>query len=392
MLQIPEPRWTADGGLNYAAERLVIDHLPLARARARKFFLKRADGCGGSVDDLEGEAMLGLMAAIKHFDPAKGSFGNYAVWWIDAALREFTTRNRSIVKLPRPALNNAPIHAPGQPRPSLPALRFARKYKSTPADTSLDTFEGDALDRVIGTTDNPETAGADHQQSEQRSAMLGAAIGTLNPRECAIITARHGDEEPATLGDLASRFGISAERVRQIEKRAIEKMRGAVAGTVSAPAHSAPLCGRYPGLAPSKDRTDNILRHAVLGRFTLRTTQKTKRDSAVARPVTFAIPSWAIGRHFDHIIAFRRHAATAAGGAPQPQPNNYLDAIGTSLEQVGQPIPGASVPVRPARSRRVQQSPQKPWTPGARTMAEYAAAGFTLAANAAAPISKAAPR
>ncbi|HQT86831.1 MULTISPECIES: sigma-70 family RNA polymerase sigma factor [Acidiphilium] len=271
MLQIPEPKWTADGGLNYSAERLVIDHQPLARARARKYFanMRRSGGCGGSVGDLESEAMLGLMDAIKRFDPSKGfAFGTYAIWWIDAALREFTTRNRSIVRHPRPVATNVPTQCPGQPRPSLPALRFAQKYKSTGADTSLDTFEGDALDRVIGTTENPETNAVDRQQSDQRGAVLTAAIATLKPREQEIITARHGDDEPATLGELAERFGVSAERVRQIESAALDKIRRYVRNASGQrPAHQTGYDRQIAVMRPAKEATDNILRHCVSGSF-----------------------------------------------------------------------------------------------------------------------------
>ncbi|HQT86367.1 sigma-70 family RNA polymerase sigma factor [Acidiphilium rubrum] len=276
MLQIPEPKWTADGGLNYSAERLVVDHQPLARARARKYFanMRRSGGCGGSVDDLESEAMLGLMDAIKRFDPSKGfAFGTYAVWWIDAALREFTTRNRSIVRHPRPALNYAGTGAPDQPKPSIAARRFTGAYKPIGADTSLDAFEGDTLDRIIGTTENPETTAADRQQSNQRRALLASAIDTLTARERAIIAARHGDDEPATLGDLATRFGISAERVRQIEVVGVSKIKLYVRSIAAKAAHlNSPrrVAAEVEGIAamrPSVDPIDNVLRHCVSGSF-----------------------------------------------------------------------------------------------------------------------------
>jgi len=276
MLQIPEPKWTADGGLNYSAERLVIDHQPLARARARKYFAKmrHSGGCGGSVDDLEGEAMLGLMDAIKRFDPSKGfAFGTYAIWWIDAALREFTTRNRSIVRQPRPVLAKAAQSVSGEPKPSLPVLRFTGTYKSSGPDASTDAVEGDALDHLIGTTENPETTAADRQQTDYRAGVLAASIGTLKPREREIIAARHGDDEPATLGELATRLGISAERVRQIEATALSKITLYVRSIAAKTAHRnsprkvANFIDGIAALRPSEDPIDNILRHCVSGRF-----------------------------------------------------------------------------------------------------------------------------
>jgi RNA polymerase sigma-32 factor len=271
MLQIDAPKWTAEGGLNYSAERLVVDHQPLARARARKYFVKmrRAGGCGGSVDDLEGEALLGLMKAIKRFDPTKGfAFGTYAIWWIDAALREFASRNRSIVRQPRPVLVKAAQPVSGAPKPSLPVLRFTGTYKSSGPDTSTDAVEGDALDHLIGSTANPETTAADRQQTDHRAAMLIAAIGTLNPRERAIVSARHGDDEPATLGELAKEFGISAERVRQIESAALDKINRHVRNAAGTrPAFQTGYDRQIAAMRPSKERTDSILRHCVSGSF-----------------------------------------------------------------------------------------------------------------------------
>lgn len=259
MLQISKPSCTPEHGLNASAMMLVESHIPFARRAASKAS-RRA---GVPFDDLFSAACLGLTDAAPTFDPERGfAFATYALRPVMTRLRGECRLLDSVVKRPRPVRSNAD---PGELKPSLAALHVSVRYTQVAPDTSIDA---DNADDVVGATSDPETTATDRQQHDQRGAMLAAAIATLKPREQEIITARHGDDEPTTLGDLAARFGISAERVRQIESASLDKIRRYVRSTSGLrPAHQTGYDRRIAAMRPAKEATDNILRHCVIGSF-----------------------------------------------------------------------------------------------------------------------------
>jgi len=264
MLQISKPSCSPEHGLNASAMMLVESYIPFARRAASKASRKS----GVPFDDLFSAACLGLTDAAPTFDPERGfAFATYALRPVMTRLRDECRLLASVVKRPRPVRTDAD---PGELKPSLAALHVSVRYTQVAPDTSIDA---DNADDVVGATSDPETTVADRQQSDQRGAVLAAAIATLKPREQEIIAARHSDDEPATLNDLAARFGISAERVRQIEAAALSKItlyvRSAAAKTAhrSSPRKVTNYIDGIAALRPSEDPIDNTLRHCVSGRF-----------------------------------------------------------------------------------------------------------------------------
>lgn len=262
MLQISKPSCSPEHGLNASAMMLVESHIPFARRAASK----AARRSGVSFDDMFSAACLGLTDAAPTFDPDRGfAFATYALRPVMNRLRDECRMASSIVKRPRPTRVDPD---PSEPKPSLSAIKFTGGYKPAIVDTALDAFESDTIDHLIGTSENPETVAADRQQTDRRGAILAAAIATLKPREQEIIAARHGDDEPATLGDLAARFGISAERVRQIESAALAKIKRTVRAAAGVrPAFRTGYDRQIAAMCPAKEATDNILRHSVIGSF-----------------------------------------------------------------------------------------------------------------------------
>lgn len=264
MLQISKPSCSAEHGLNASAMMLVERHIPFARRAASKASCK----FGVPFEDLFSAACMGLTDAAPTFDPDRGfAFATYAMRPVMTRLRNECRLLASVVKRPRPQRTDAD-HS--EPKPSLAALHVSVRYTQVAPDTSIDA---DNADDVVGATSDPETTVADRQQHDQRGTMLAAAIATLKPREQEIITARHGDDEPATLGDLAVRFGISAERVRQIEAAALSKITLFVRSAAAKMAHRnsprkvANYVDGIAALRPSEDPIDNTLRHCVSGSF-----------------------------------------------------------------------------------------------------------------------------
>jgi RNA polymerase sigma-32 factor len=259
MLQISKPSCTPEHGLNASAMMLVESHIPFARRAASK----ASRNSGVPFDDLFSAACLGLTDAAPTFDPERGfAFATYALRPVMTRLRDECQLLASVVKRARPVRTDAD---PGELKPSLAALHVSVRYTQVTQDTSIDA---DNADDVVGATSDPETTAADRQQSDQRGALLAAAIAMLKPREQEIITARHGDDEPATLGDLATRFGISAERVRQIESASLDKIRHYVRNASGQrPAHQTGYDRQIAAMRPAKEATDNILRHCVIGSF-----------------------------------------------------------------------------------------------------------------------------
>jgi RNA polymerase sigma-32 factor len=234
-----------------AAHKLVTSHLRLVAKIAMGY-----RGYGLPIGDVVSEGNIGLMQAVKRFDPDKGfRLATYAIWWIKASIQEYILRSWSLVKMGttanqkklffnlRKAKGRISALEDGDLRPDQVA-EIARKLgveaheviemnRRLGGDSSLnvqmrDDGSAEWQDLLADETDNQEAILVRSEESENRHAALGQALTVLNPRERRIFEARRLVEEPMTLEELSEEFGVSRERVRQIEARAFEKVQGAV--------------------------------------------------------------------------------------------------------------------------------------------------------------------
>src|SRR6195256_4025008 len=240
-----------------AAHRLV--HSPL-RPLAQIAMGYR--GYGLPISEVISEGNVGLMQAVKRFEPDKGfRLATYAMWWIKAAIQEYILRSWSLVKMGTTAnqkklffnlrkakskisaLNEGDLH-PDQVKLIAKRLGVTDQdvvdmNRRLGGDVSLnapirdDGEAGEWQDWLVDNSPNQEAIMAEHEEFDHRRQALNGAIGGLNPRERRIFEARRLAEEPMTLEDLAAEFGVSRERVRQIEVRAFEKVQSAVKGTIA---------------------------------------------------------------------------------------------------------------------------------------------------------------
>jgi RNA polymerase sigma-32 factor len=245
-------RWREQGDAD-AAHKLVTSHLRLVVKIAVGY-----RGYGLPVSEIISEGNVGLMQAAKRFDPQQGfRFATYAMWWIKAAIHEYILRSWSLVKIGttanqkklffnlRKAKSRIAALEEGDMRPDqvkLIALRLGvteqdvvEMNRRLGGDVSLnaqmrdDPDSGEWQDWLVdeGSTDQ-ESRVVEGQELENRKQALAKALSVLNARERRILEARRLAEDPSTLEDLASAFGISRERVRQIEVRAFQKVQRAV--------------------------------------------------------------------------------------------------------------------------------------------------------------------
>jgi len=199
--------------------------------------------------DLVQEGVLGLMHAIKRFDPDRGfRLVTYASWWIRASIHDFILRSWSIVKLGTNKLQRRIFSGLQKAREAIAACDgvdreavaseygiSASQYQETAnaylqRDLSLDG-ERDGLtilETMPGSEASPETHAEENDWMAHRSANLELAMQGLPERDRMIIRQRHLSESPATLKELAADFSISIERVRQLESRAMKKLRKAL--------------------------------------------------------------------------------------------------------------------------------------------------------------------
>jgi len=244
-------RWREHGDSD-AAHALVTSHLRLVVKIAVGY-----RGYGLPVSELISEGNLGLMQAAKRFDPEQGfRFATYAMWWIKAAIHEYVLRSWSLVKMGttanqkklffnlRKAKSRIAAVEEGDMHPDQVKLIAQRlgvteqdvveMNRRLGGDVSLnaqlrdDGDSGEWQDWLVEEGSDHEAQLADSEQSENRRKALGEALSVLNKRERRIFEARRLAEEPITLHDLAAEFGISRERVRQIEARAFQKVQRAV--------------------------------------------------------------------------------------------------------------------------------------------------------------------
>ena len=229
-----------------AAKKLISSHLRLA---AKIAFSYRFYGL--PLEDLVSEANIGLMQAVKRFEPDKGNrLSTYAIWWIKASINEFILKSWSLVKMGTIAAQKKLFYNLHKIKARLGLygdfsldeesikeiskdLNVSEQDVSAMdmrlnGDVSLNTpvFDDGYAERQDLLTDNTniEEDLADRQENDVRLQLLAQAMNKLNEREKLIIQARRLSENPDTLDDLGERLGISRERVRQIENRAMEKI------------------------------------------------------------------------------------------------------------------------------------------------------------------------
>jgi RNA polymerase sigma-32 factor len=255
-------RWKEHGD-SKAAERLITSHLRLVAKIAMGY-----RGYGLPIGEVVSEGNVGLMQAVKRFEPDKGfRLATYAMWWIRAAIQEYILRSWSLVKMGTTAAQKKLFFNLRKMKSQLKALeegdlrpdqvkRIATQLGVTEedvismnrrlaGDSSLnapvrnDSESGEWQDWLVDSTIDQETALAESEEKGHRHDMLTNALKGLNERERRVFQARRLSDEPLTLEELSSEFGVSRERIRQIEVRAFEKVQKAVQKAATAEAHPA---------------------------------------------------------------------------------------------------------------------------------------------------------
>ena len=251
-------RWREHGDRD-AAQDLVTSHLRLVAKIAMGY-----RGYGLPIGEVISEGNVGLMQAVKRFDPDKGfRLATYAMWWIRASIQEYILRSWSLVKMGttanqkklffnlRKAKSQISALEDGDLRPEQVAA-IARKLgvpeddvinmnRRLSGDASLNApLRGDEAessewqDWLVDDSASQESILAESEELENRRGALREAMNVLNDRERRIFEARRLSEDPITLEALSDEFGVSRERVRQIEVRAFEKVQKAVQEGVAA--------------------------------------------------------------------------------------------------------------------------------------------------------------
>lgn len=236
-----------------AAHRLVTSHLRLVAKIAMGY-----RGYGLPIGEVISEGNVGLMQAVKKFEPERGfRLATYAMWWIKASIQEYILRSWSLVKMGTTANQKrlffnlrkvkGKIQAldEGDLRPdqvkeiatrlNVPEEDVVSMNRRLSGDASLNApiraTEGEGgewQDWLVDNSESQEQMLMEQDELDNRRTMLASALDVLNDRERRIFEARRLAEDPLTLEELSSEFGISRERVRQIEVRAFEKVQDAV--------------------------------------------------------------------------------------------------------------------------------------------------------------------
>src|SRR5246127_3303958 len=229
-----------------AAQRLITSHLRLVAKIAMG-----DRGYGLPISEVISEGNVGLMQGVKRFDPEKGfRLATYAIWWIKATIQEYILRSWSLVKMGTTANQKKLFFNLRKAKSKINALdegdlrpdqvkTIAKRLGVTDqdvidmnrrlgGDASLnapirdDGEAGEWQDWLVDNTPSQEALMAEHEEFDHRRDALQGAMGVLNARERRIFEARRLADDPMTLEDLAAEFGVSRERVRQIEVRAFE--------------------------------------------------------------------------------------------------------------------------------------------------------------------------
>jgi RNA polymerase sigma-32 factor len=256
--------WRDDGD-KAALQDLVGSHLRLVIKIARGFA-----GYGLPVSDLIAEGNVGLMQAAQKFDPDRGfRFATYAMWWIRAAIQEHILHSTSIVKMGTTAAQKKLFFNLRQLKgrleqfeagdlspeavatiatelevPEKDVVEMNRRMSAADGslnETVIEDGEIEWLDRLVDERPSQEAMLAEADEMTQRRKLLGEAMAGLNAREREILVERRLRDEPLTLEDLSRRFHVSRERIRQLEVRAVDKLRKGMLGAAKTLGLSAEL-------------------------------------------------------------------------------------------------------------------------------------------------------
>ena len=244
-------RWREHGD-SEAAHKLVTSHLRLVAKIAMGY-----RGYGLPLGEIVAEGNVGLMQAVKRFEPDRGfKLATYAMWWIRASIQEYILHSWSLVKMGTTAAQKKLFFNLRKLKGQLNAFEegdlspenvqkiahrldvsekdvISMNRRMAGPDNSLNAplrqdGEGEWQDWLVDDAPDQETTIGEKQELEQRHEFLIEAMETLTDRERHILNERRLKEEPVTLEDLSKEYGISRERVRQIEVRAFEKLQKAV--------------------------------------------------------------------------------------------------------------------------------------------------------------------
>ena len=244
-------------GDRQAAHRLVTSHLRLVAKIAMGY-----RGYGLPISEVISEGNVGLMQAVRRFEPDKGfRLATYAMWWIKASIQEFILRSWSLVKMGTTASQKklffnlrkikGQIQAleDGDLRPDqvkeiarrlgVPQEDVVSMNRRLAGDTSLNApvradSDGEWQDWLVDDTIDQETSLVQSEETSTRLTMLDQAMKKLNERERRVFQARRLSDDPLTLEELSQEFSVSRERIRQIEVRAFEKVQKAVKAAAAA--------------------------------------------------------------------------------------------------------------------------------------------------------------
>ena len=246
-------RWREDDDVA-AAHRLVTSHLRLVAKIAMGY-----RGYGLPMNEIISEGNVGLMQAVKRFEPERGfRLATYAMWWIRAAIQEYILHSWSLVKLGTTAAQKKLFFNLRRLKSQMQAIEegdlspeAVKKIAETLAVTEQDVIDMnrrlEGPDHSLNATlraesdmewqdwlvdDNPtqDAMLAEDDELDHRRDLLASAMHILNDREKHILTERRLTESPTTLEELSGQYGISRERVRQIEVRAFEKLQKEIRG------------------------------------------------------------------------------------------------------------------------------------------------------------------
>ena len=243
-------KWKKRGDLK-SAQKLITSHLRLVAKIAMGY-----RGYGLPVNEIISEVNIGLMQAVKKFEPEKGfKLATYAMWWIKASIQEYILRSWSLVKMGTTSAQKklffnlkkiknqlAPNNSGDLNIEHVKEIskrlnvkqeevvsmnrRLLGKEKSL-NDPIKDGSDGEWQDWIIDDKIDQELKFSNQQELTQRKKLMDNSMNILNPREKEILTARKLSDEIATLEDLSKKYKISRERVRQIETKAFEKLQKA---------------------------------------------------------------------------------------------------------------------------------------------------------------------
>ncbi len=245
-------RWKDRGDLK-AAQKLVTSHLRLVAKIAMGY-----RGYGLPVSELVSEGNIGLMKAVKKFDPKKGfRLATYAMWWIKASMQEYVLRSWSLVKMGtttaqkklffnlKKIKNQLSIHETGDLTPQHVNTiskqlnvkeeevismnrRLHGKEKSLNTPITEDNDSSEWQDWIVDSGLDQEVKTSQKQEFNNRKKLMENSMSILNQREKEILTARRLVDESSTLEELSKKYKISRERIRQIETKAFEKLQKAM--------------------------------------------------------------------------------------------------------------------------------------------------------------------